>query len=515
MLKLNWQRTLTLFLPLVIWFIQKWLSRHSTHELVNDTAAGVKAQHRLGSPDSLRIVDGNPDTTAVILNWSRFPNVQRIAVLLCSSSLEKIILEVVVWNNSPQAISYEDFIDTTCPRSKLKIYNSPANLCFQARFLACAQSSSPYCFIQDDDYLVVPEVIQSLHARIRQTQHPHTIHLLPAHEYLTSTLRQTFVHNEMSSKKSIHTGFAWLGHGTVMHRSEAMDFLKLMHQLNASEEEMKMADNYYSILSNRVPEIWFDQGVELGGGQPFTVGTEGDERNNRHILQATKYLESIIFSDPPPAESGLLESLPFVRISEDYNLQTALSVRAACRDARCLLESNIPLLPESLRHSVNSGADMLELEAYNRGLVSSATNRNYLERPPSRAIDNRLDTLFESLGDAKIGEFIQLDYFDDLLVLHPSGGLEMVWLVDINTERILRSSQITTSSAGLTRCARASQVVCKDAQIAGESLRECIAPLQSSDLPHCELGHVARLEVVRSVQPPVPWRVHEVWVRGL
>ena len=45
-----------------------------------------------------------------------------------------------------------------------------------------------------------------------------------------------------------------------------------------------MADNYYTILGNRVPEIWFDHGIELGGGKPFTVGSEGDERNNRHMV---------------------------------------------------------------------------------------------------------------------------------------------------------------------------------------------------------------------------------------
>lgn len=69
-----------------------------------------------------------------------------------------------------------------------------------------------------------------------------------------------------------------------MHRAEVVEFLELMKQLNVSEEEMKMADNYYTILSNRVPEVWFDQGIELGGGRPFTVGVEGDERNNRHIV---------------------------------------------------------------------------------------------------------------------------------------------------------------------------------------------------------------------------------------
>ena len=45
-----------------------------------------------------------------------------------------------------------------------------------------------------------------------------------------------------------------------------------------------MADNYFTILSNTFTETWFDQGVELGGGRPFTVGVEGDERNNQHIV---------------------------------------------------------------------------------------------------------------------------------------------------------------------------------------------------------------------------------------
>ena len=53
---------------------------------------------------------------------------------------------------------------------------------------------------------------------------------------------------------------------------------------------MKMADNYYTILSNRVPEVWFDQGIELGGGEPFTVGVEGNERNAKHIVRFARDL---------------------------------------------------------------------------------------------------------------------------------------------------------------------------------------------------------------------------------
>ena len=104
------------------------------------------------------------------------------------------------------------------------------------------------------------------------------IHLQPPSEMLTSQLRT------ISVGQRIHTTFAWLGYGTIIRRSQAIEFLSLLNKLELSEEERKMADNYFTILSNTLPERWFDAGVELGGGQPFTVGREGEERNDRHMV---------------------------------------------------------------------------------------------------------------------------------------------------------------------------------------------------------------------------------------
>jgi len=70
-----------------------------------------------------------------------------------------------------------------------------------------------------------------------------------------------------------------------MHRELSESFLLLMEDLNFSDEERKMADNYFTILRNDFTEIWHDQGIELGGGQPFTVGTEGEQRNRLHIVR--------------------------------------------------------------------------------------------------------------------------------------------------------------------------------------------------------------------------------------
>ena len=73
-----------------------------------------------------------------------------------------------------------------------------------------------------------------------------------------------------------------------MHRELSDLFLSLIGNLGFNDEERKMADNYFTILRNDFTEIWYDQGIELGGGQPFTVGTEGEQRNVLHIVSTLR-----------------------------------------------------------------------------------------------------------------------------------------------------------------------------------------------------------------------------------
>ena len=103
-------------------------------------------------------------------------------------------------------------------------------------------------------------------------------HLLPALEHLSSRLRT------VTTPTGIHTGFAWLGYGTMVSQTKVLDFVSLLRFLGLPQDELQMADNYFTILGNQVPGIWFDHGIELGGGVPFTAGQEGHERNQRHIV---------------------------------------------------------------------------------------------------------------------------------------------------------------------------------------------------------------------------------------
>jgi hypothetical protein len=117
-------------------------------------------------------------------------------------------------------------------------------------------------------------------ARIAELQQT-AIHLLPAHEMLYSTL------STIRTRSSVYALFAWLGYGTIVERSQVQEFLNLLRTVNATDDVLRMADNYFTILSNRIPELWFDQNHELGGGAPFTVGVVGEERNKRHIVRSS------------------------------------------------------------------------------------------------------------------------------------------------------------------------------------------------------------------------------------
>ncbi|KAH9837249.1 uncharacterized protein C8Q71DRAFT_757421 [Rhodofomes roseus] len=476
----------------------------------------------------LNVTTNVPDTTAVILNWARFPNVLLITSLLCGPWLQDTIAGVVIWNNSPRILTYEDLKHTGCPKDKLYIHNAPGNAYFQGRFLGCAAAKTPYCYIQDDDYLVRAEIIRSLRARLASSDDPHTIHLLPSHEHLSSSLREIHVPKpDPSYISDIHTSFAWLGHGSIMHRSQADEFLSLMRYLRASPDEMKMADNYFTILSNRVPEIWFDQSFGLGGGNAFTVGEEGNQRNARHTLRATQYLDSLTrcgaASCGPEAQSKPARmKIPYLSLA-DHPPRSRLS-RAACGGASCVLETNIRLFPDAIIRTADSAEKILTIEEQNLVILGTAGKQEYENHPLSHAVDTRPDTAFRSFANARAGDVIVLDVLGDISDAHEWQAVELVWLVDADTEETLNASAFDYSMDNQNWRQTLHKPLCDDARGptlgedngAGQAIqRECSVQvvLASTDLHLRATGRYFRAKLQEDRQRP--WTIFEVWLRGL
>ncbi|KAJ7047551.1 hypothetical protein C8F04DRAFT_1059304 [Mycena alexandri] len=446
----------------------------------------------------LNAVKSQPDITAVLLNWVRLANVVEIVSVLCG--VDDVIQEVVVWNNNPRPLKYEDFAKTNCSPQKLRIHNSPENLYFQARFIACANASTPYCFIQDDDYLVKPEVIRSLRARIDT----HDIYLLPPDESLSSHLLSV-----SSPSTNITFGFSWLGYGSLILRSNAESFLSLLKRIGASEEENKMADNYYSILRNSVPEVWTGCPIPLGGGGDFTVGEEGVARNRKHIAAATNYLDKIV-ANQFAAQSASGE-WPYVSLTpSDPGPRLE---RSPCLERTCVLESTIQFLPEAFTTSIyQTAVQIFSREAELATALTPEFISNYANFSLSCAVDADQTTSFRSFRNAVEGDILILDNFDGVQQMNWT-GVQWVWLVDDSTAMILKASTYSFSadkrtwveSSGSTSCTTPSNNISSSESGALECYISIGGPsFETARYFQTRLGKAAL---------NVPWRIYETWLR--
>ncbi|KAI9570335.1 hypothetical protein HD554DRAFT_2085552 [Boletus coccyginus] len=451
-----------------------------------------------------------PNVTAIILNWSRLENVIRIASLLCGPWLDDTVAKVYVWNNSPQKLSREIFSSAHCDTRKLRIENSPENLYFYARFLACTKASTPYCFIQDDDYIILPELIKTLRVRVEESSQS-GIYLLPPHEHLSSRLRTTV------TSSGIHTSFAWLGHGTMLNRQRVLSFVSLLHEdsLGMTKEQIKMADNYFTVLNNEVPEIWFDQGIELGGGQPFTMGHEGTERNRMHIRNACRYLDEIVArpfyattsSYTQVASVGPAKTGDHVFNPEHYHVN-----RTAALGTPYLLESNIKLFPDDNMPNSLAAIDLLGNEERRARLMGHDAVLHYQQHPLSCAVDGNTGTAFRSPYNAKQGDYILIDVlsafeFNNSIV-------ELVFLVAPNNEHILRRSEYACSSDGKRWFSSTYRLVSRHTTVGIESTQD-----RDNDLLECSIRmageHARFFKATAGEDVSLPWVIYEVWVRSV
>ena len=69
---------------------------------------------------------------------------------------------------------------------------------------------------------------------------------------------------------------------------------------------------------------------------------------------------------------------------------------APCLGRPCLFETNVALLPTTIKRSCERAQDMLDLEERNLRMLGDE-KVHYLSYPPSLAVDGKPDTAFRSL----------------------------------------------------------------------------------------------------------------------
>jgi len=157
--------------------------------------------------------------TAIILHWKHLLAIQQLIDYYLKS---KCFKEIIVWNNNPQInLTYSQLVTNNNSSILIRIINSKENLKDQAKYRACSEAQTLVCFYVDDDW-DVSHYMKSLIASFRSD--PNLLHSTTNAVTYYKNMLWTFT----DTRIDLHTGFSWIGSGSVFLREHAERHLKLL-----------------------------------------------------------------------------------------------------------------------------------------------------------------------------------------------------------------------------------------------------------------------------------------------
>ena len=160
------------------------------------------------------------DLTAVLLHWKRPASVVRAANNLLNSNIFK---EIIIWNNNPEiTLEKTQFHKNTSSLAAIRIINSKENLKDEAKYLACAEAKTVACFYADDDW-DASFYLKSLIADFRAD--PYVLHSVTD----PGTFYTNLMWSYFDKKIDLHTGFSWIGCGSIFLREYAQRHIQYLH----------------------------------------------------------------------------------------------------------------------------------------------------------------------------------------------------------------------------------------------------------------------------------------------
>ncbi|KAF9966260.1 hypothetical protein BGZ70_002845 [Mortierella alpina] len=333
----------------------------------------------------LRPTDGANMTTAILLNWSRLDSLKEIVDHLCPHVMFK---EIMIWNNKVDIHLEEKMF--SCP--KVRVFNSPNNMFFVARYMACAMASSPYCYFQDDDWKIF--YLRAMYANfLRFPQFLHTD--TNSDVYALTNWRWCFFEDEVN----MHACFSWLGTGALATRDSVVKFLKQASVTEMDPLEFAYGDMYFSTYLNQVPYQLENYLMELVDPSQdvvaFSKGSEGKTRNKLYMHKAAQKTWDALSRKDPHFER---EELHPTYLERD--------VRSPCADDRCLVISNKHPFPDVRMFKYRPYIDIEESEKIHTQYEDPTT---YIRFPFSKAVDGMDDTAYKSTQPIVQGDYIGID----------------------------------------------------------------------------------------------------------
>ncbi|CAF3480933.1 unnamed protein product [Rotaria sordida] len=184
--------------------------------------------------------------TGIVLHWKRLNGVQELVKTMLE--YENLFSNIIIWNNNPmQHLTFQDLLIEN--NNRTEIVNSNVNIKDEAKYRACQLAKTNACFYVDDDW-DIRMYVRSLYSHF--LLEPTILHAITDQFTYFTNLMWTFFDESIN----LHTGFSWIGCGSVFSRDNAVRHLKYMNFfLNNYENRdlISQSDQFFSIWMNQIP----------------------------------------------------------------------------------------------------------------------------------------------------------------------------------------------------------------------------------------------------------------------
>ncbi|CAF1021730.1 unnamed protein product [Rotaria sordida] len=184
--------------------------------------------------------------TGIVLYWKRLNGVQKLVKTMLE--YENLFSNIIIWNNNPmQHLTFQDLLIEN--NNRTEIVNSNVNIKDEAKYRACQLAKTNACFYVDDDW-DIRMYVRSLYSHF--LLEPTILHAITDQFTYFTNLMWTFFDESIN----LHTGFSWIGCGSVFSRDNAVRHLKYMNFfLNNYENRdlISQSDQFFSIWMNQIP----------------------------------------------------------------------------------------------------------------------------------------------------------------------------------------------------------------------------------------------------------------------
>jgi hypothetical protein len=169
--------------------------------------------------------------TGIILHWRRMNGVQQLVKTMLEN--EDLFPNIVIWNNNPtKNLTFKDLLIED--NNRIEIFNSDVNIKDQAKYRACQLAKTQACFYVDDDW-DVRMYMRSLYSNF--LLEPTILHSITDQFTYFTNLMWTFFDKDID----LHTGFSWIGCGSIFSRDNAVRHLKYLdYFLDTADNRGKM-----------------------------------------------------------------------------------------------------------------------------------------------------------------------------------------------------------------------------------------------------------------------------------